>query len=274
MTWYEKGRARRRRAPAGMVAVSAWYEQFFDEFYDETHREIEALSTAREVAGVVAWLDLKPGMRVLDVPCGSGRHAVALAGRGLAVTGLDLSARLLARARSRAGEDGVAVEWVQGDMRRIPWTGRFDAVVNLFNSFGYFGDHEDRLALFGMVGALRPGGRLLLDLPDRDAYVHQVPPAYWDETDTHWVLCSFRFDARTGTAVTDYTYVPKGGGVPEHRQTRVRWYTMPEVAAWLDEAGARVEAVYGDWDGSPFGADGPRMIIIARRDAGGSPSRA
>ena len=262
------------RAAAGMVPVSGWYAHFFDERYDETHREIEALTTAGEVAGVTAWLDLRPGMRVLDVPCGAGRHAVELAARGIEVTGLDLSERMLARARDRAARRGVTVEWVQGDMREIPWVDRFDAVINLFNSFGYFGDDGDRRALTGMVRALRPGGRQLLDLPNRDCYVNQVPPSYWDETSTHWVLCAFRFDARTGTAVIDYTFVPKGGGVPEHRETRMRWYTLPELEAWLREAGAAVEAVYGDWDGSPFEGDSPRMIIIAGREAGGSPAPA
>jgi len=252
---------------------SEWFREFFDEFYDDTHREIEDLTTGIEVAGVVAWLDLAPGSRVLDVPCGSGRHAVELAARGMDVTGFDLSPRMLERAQARARSRGVTVRWVLGDMRRLPFEGAFDAVVNLFNSFGYFGDEEDRRALAGMVAALRPGGRLLLDLPNRDAYVSQVPPAYWDETPTHWVLCSFRFDSGTGTAVTDYTYVPKAGGPPQYRQTRVRWYTLPEIHAWLKEAGAAVTAVYGSWDAEPFDVDTPRMIVIARRDAGGSPTR-
>jgi len=222
-----------------------WYAEFFDAFYDETHAEIEALTTGREVAGVVTWLDLRPGERVLDVPCGSGRHAVELAARGLQVTGLDLSERMLGRARGRARARGVDVEFVQGDMRGIPWRGAFDAVVNLFNSFGYLGDEDDRRSLHGMVGALRAGGRLLLDLPNRDHYVNQVLPSYWDETATHWVLCAFRFDSRRGVAVTDYTYVPKGGGPPEHHRTRVRCYTLPEIEAWLTGAGAAVTAVYG-----------------------------
>lgn len=249
--------------------MSAWYDRFFDERYDELHREIEALTTPVEVAALVRWLDLEAGLKVLDVPCGSGRHAVELAARGLAVTGLDRSARMLDRARQRARGRGVEVEWVQGDMRQIPWRRRFDLVLNMFNSFGYFGPEGDRKALEAMVDALRPGGRLLLDLPNRDHYVNQVPPSYWDETATHWVLCAFRFDPRTSTAETDYTFVPKGGGTPEHRQTRVRWYTLPELEGWLAAAGAHVETVYGGWDDSPFELDSPRMIIVARRDAGG-----
>lgn len=240
-----------------------WFDLFFDERYDELHREIEATTTAGEVAQVYKWLNLSPGMSVLDVPCGGGRHTVSLAKRGLLATGLDRSARMLARAQRLAAEHGVQVDFVRGDMRNILWQNRFDAVVNLFNSFGYFDRLGDQQALTGMVTALRPRGRLLLDLPNRDYYCGQVPPAYWTETTACWVLCSFRFDSRTGVAETDYIFVPKAGGTPDYRQTRVRWYTLPEIEALLETAGAHVEAVLGDWSGNAFDLDTPRMIVIA-----------
>ncbi|HEU4643759.1 MAG TPA: class I SAM-dependent methyltransferase, partial [Gemmatimonadaceae bacterium] len=88
-------------------------------------------------------LGLPVGARILDVPCGQGRHAHLLAENGFDVTGLDYSAYLLARAKERG--TGPSLRYVRGDMRRLPprWTGRFDALVNLFTSFGFFLDPAD-----------------------------------------------------------------------------------------------------------------------------------
>ena len=88
----------------------------------------------------MSFLALPPEGRILDLACGYGRIAVPLARRGFQVTGLDLSKPLLAIARERAAQAGVTVEWRRADMRDIPseWSGQFDAVISIWNSFGYF----------------------------------------------------------------------------------------------------------------------------------------
>ena len=111
-------------------------------------------------------LALPSGARVLDVPCGQGRHAHLLAEAGFRVDGLDYSAHLLARARDRG--TGPTLRYTRGDMRQLParWTGRFDAVVNLFTSFGFFTDPDDDARV------VREFARVLA--PRGEAYV-QVP---------------------------------------------------------------------------------------------------
>src|SRR5262249_6488444 len=96
-------------------------------------------------------LDLRPGMSVLDLACGHGDLANALAARDCRVTGLDSSTVFLDRARTDAAAAGVDVEYVAGDMRAIPWTGRFDRVVNWSTAFGYFDDATNRAVLDGIV---------------------------------------------------------------------------------------------------------------------------
>ena len=119
-----------------------------------------------EAAAELAWLllDLRPGMSVLDLACGHGDLANRLATRGCRVTGLDSSAVFLDRARADAAAAGISVEYVAGDMRQMPWTGRFDRVINWSTAFGYFDDTTNRAVLDGIVRALRPGGRLGMDL--------------------------------------------------------------------------------------------------------------
>jgi SAM-dependent methyltransferase len=97
-------------------------------------------------AAELAWrlLDLRPGMSVLDLACGHGELANRLAARGCRVTGIDSSAVFLDRARADAAAAGVSVEYVAGDMRQIPWTGRFDWVINWSTAFRYFDDTTNR----------------------------------------------------------------------------------------------------------------------------------
>lgn len=250
--------------------MTPWYATFFDHLYRQLHRDYEHEATPHESSGTLRFLDLPPGASILDVPCGTGRHAVEFAAAGLRVTGVDLSEETLALARRRALQAGVEVEWVCRDMRDLPWQGRFNGVACLFHSFGYLGQEGDAQALAAMVRALKPGGRLLLDLPNRDYYVDSVPPSFWQETGSHWVLCSFRFDPLEGVAHTDYILVPKGGGEPETRVSSVRWYTLPELRGLLAAAGAALEEVYGEWDGRPVTGDAPKLIALARRREGRS----
>src|SRR6266542_3005848 len=115
-------------------------EAAFDEDYLYFYEELLTPErTAAEVDLVWKLLELEPGLELLDLACGHGRIANPLAERGVRVTGLDATPFFLELARADAAERGVEVEYVEGDMRSIPWSGRFDRVLNWFTSFGYFG---------------------------------------------------------------------------------------------------------------------------------------
>src|SRR5215472_10992752 len=113
-----------------------------------------------EAGAELAWrlAGLRPGMSVLDLACGHGELANRLAARGCQVTGLDSSAVFLDRARADAAAAGVSADYVAGDMRQLPWTGRFDRVLNWPTAFGYFDDTTNRAVLDGIARALRPAG--------------------------------------------------------------------------------------------------------------------
>ncbi len=110
--------------------------------------------TDQEVAFLMEVLDLQPGMRVLDVGCGPGRHAHALARRGVRVVGVDIAAAFLAAAGS-----GM---WVRADARRLPFVpGGFDAAISLCQGgFGLLGGYDDQLVLNGLAQAVKKGGRV------------------------------------------------------------------------------------------------------------------
>jgi SAM-dependent methyltransferase len=126
--------------PEGAVRDEPGFDAqgLFDEDY--LHFYAGALGDERsdaETELLCRLLELQPGMEVLDLACGHGRIVNRLAARGCRVTGLDATPLLLDRARRDATDRGIAVEYVQGDMRTLPWTGRFDRVVSWFTTFGY-----------------------------------------------------------------------------------------------------------------------------------------
>lgn len=169
-----------------------WWQRLFDEVYLITDaRSVcnEGL-TRREVDFLEAHLALGKSDRILDLCGGHGRHSLELARRGYgSATVLDYSGYLVRLGKARAAELGLPVGFVQADARRTGLAdGRFDFVLVMANSFGYFPDDRDNLQILCEAFRLcRPGGTLLLDLLDSSYVVEQFRPvsehrATWDIT--------------------------------------------------------------------------------------------
>jgi SAM-dependent methyltransferase len=225
---------------------------------------VPGTDSAGEAVAEVVWrlLDLRPEMSVLDVGCGHGDLANRLAARGCRVTGLDSSAVFLDRARADAAAAGVSVEYVAGDMRELPWTGRFDRVTNWSTAFGYFDDATNRAVLEGIVRALRPGGRLAMDLDNLTKFLASYAPSrvVAAREDGDMLVDRYHLDALTGRFEAERTVVRDG------RARRLnfvkRLFGFPEIRDWLLAAGFAAVNGYGE-DGRPLTADHNRMIVVA-----------
>jgi len=159
-----------------------WYRTFFTELSNEFWRgAVPAEATEAEVDFVERHLGLKPGSRIVDVPCGSGRHTLTLASRGHLVTGVDISTEAIGYAERAAADAGLAVDLSVGEMRDIPRDGRFDAAICLGNSFGYFDLADTTAVLAALAGAVRPGGGLVIDY---GAVAESVLPGFTGGEDT------------------------------------------------------------------------------------------
>src|SRR2546428_7126227 len=124
-------------------ATPDWWQTGFGPSYLALYDDFLAERTPVEVDQIEALLQLHPPRRILDLPCGQGRHAIELARRGYDVTGADLSPFLLNIADKRARAARVGVRWLTGDMRQVIAGERFAVVLNLFTSLGYFADEAD-----------------------------------------------------------------------------------------------------------------------------------
>ena len=190
----------------------SWVEKLFDSGlfereYVETFENDE--KTAREADFIAATLGLGPSDSVLDLACGVGRHAFALAGRVGRVVAFDRTTRFLERGRRHAEEAGVTnVEFVEGDMRALDYDGEFDAAYNYFTSWGYYSREENLDCLARARRALKPGGLFLLETINRAALLGRFMPRSWQETpDGTVVLMENELDLAEGRMISRRTYL-------------------------------------------------------------------
>lgn len=224
----------------------------------------ERLDARGDAEAELIWrlLELEPGMEVLDLACGHGRIANALATRGCRVTGLDATPLFLDLARRDATARGVTVTYVEGDMRALPWTERFDRVINWFTAFGYFDDAGNRLVLTEVARVLKPGGRFALEMNHRDGLLGQFQPVGVNERDGDLLIDQRRFEPLTGRMVMRRTVIRDGR--VRHVPYFTRMFTFTELRDWLLDAGFSSVAGYGE-DGGPLALESRRMVTVARR---------
>jgi len=243
-----------------------WYRTFFTELPNEFWRSaVSAEATEAEVDFVERRLGLKPGSRIVDVPCGSGRHTLALAGRGHLVTGVDISSEAIGYAERAAADAGLAVDLSVGEMRDIPRDGRFDAAICLGNSFGYFDLADTRAIIAALATTVRPGGGLVIDY---GAVAECLLPGFTGGEDTMSaggidVLASREYDVLTSRLITTYEF---SRGTERVRVSAPYYlYTNAHLTALLTEAGFTDIERFGTVDGQPFTFGDRRMLLVARR---------
>jgi len=251
-----------------MTRVAPWYESFFDDRYLRFYPALQERPVAtEEAAHVMRILGLSSGQRVLDLGCGTGRHSVAFAELGLEVIGLDLSEPLLEQARETAARANVDVRWLQRDMRDLEDLDPVDACVSLYTAFGFFGDAEDAEVLRQVTGALKPGGRFLLDITNFLGYLRRFPHEVWKETPTMVTRERNRYDPLSGVLSTRRTLFVKEGETVELPESHVRAYLPHEIRAMLRRVGLVVEDISGTLAPASFfsWADSPNLVCRCRR---------
>jgi cyclopropane fatty-acyl-phospholipid synthase-like methyltransferase len=246
--------------------LNDWYETFFTELPNEFWRRAAGPEmTAADVAFVESRLRLPAGARILDVPCGSGRHTLALAAAGYRVTGIDISAEAIEHARRAAVAAGLEVELTVADMRRVPRTGDFDAALCLGNSFGYLGTAGLREFIAALGAAVRPGGGLVVDFNAAAESILTGPIG---------APRQMRTGDLTVEAVTDYdlpasrllsTYTFRRGTEVLTATAVHHVYTTGHLADLLDEGGFTVVGRFADPDGTPYTLGAGRLLLVAER---------
>lgn len=287
-----------------MAEPHPWHEdpQFWEAFRDYLFPPEKVEEEAPEqVDQLLAFLDIDPdsGARVLDIPCGVGRHAVELAARGFDVTGVDATEEYLDAARERAREasaeadveiangdveeadadaeeangdteeadadaEQADVEFVHADMREFRRPEEFDAIFNLYTSFGYFEDRtDDERTAQNFYDSLKPGGTLVMSLTSKEVLAGKFEERTWGERDGAYVLEEHEVTDNWSWMENRWIVVEDG----EVREFTVshRLYSAYELSELLEGVGFSDVAVYGDLDGSEYDENANRLVVVARK---------
>jgi len=243
--------------------MAEWFEDFFDRFYGEVLSQIDDSRTQDDARCIKRLLRLRKGHRVLDIPCGKGRVGLALAQRGLIMTGVDLSAPYLRWARRKAREAGLAVRFVRGDMRQIRFHGEFDAAFTWWGSLGYFSDDDNLKFCQRVRAALRSGGRFLVQGLNKTYLVSHLRARHESDFGEWHIVQRDRFDAKTSRLLSTLTRTMRAH--TERRRICMKIYDGKTLRDLLGAAGFRGIPLYGRPPLGRFTRHSRRLIAVAQR---------
>jgi len=236
-------------------AQSNWWDTFFEGpavalwlgAISPTQTELEAERLMELVA-------IPQPAKLLDVPCGAGRIALALARRGYRMTAVDWSGEFLNHAR--LADINGSVSWERRDMRDLPWPAQFDGAVCVGNSFGYLDDDGNAAFLRAVRATLRPGARFVLETPMvlENLLSHLQQRPWWKAGDIH-LLVDNHYDGATGRLEIEYTFVSNGDVVV--RRGSHRAYAYRELVQLIRAAGFEVELA------EPWTREAHNLMFIA-----------
>ncbi|UCC78538.1 MAG: methyltransferase domain-containing protein [Candidatus Zixiibacteriota bacterium] len=242
---------------------SGWWDDFFPAFRP-FFGLISQKQTNAQVRYITNKLDLKPGRKFLDCPCGIGRISLPLAKMGIKVTGVDITQPYLDELSKKADRRSLKINVARADMRRINFDSEFDAGGNLGGSFGYFEKGSDnRLVLKKMYRALRPGGKFMIQVINRDWIMANYQPRDWQEIAGVKSMEERHFDYRTSINYGKWHFIKDGK--EENFKLIVRIYSFHELIAMFKSVGFADIEGYGSTKEEPISRDKQMMYIIGTK---------
>lgn len=253
-----------------MKTHTPWYSDetgFFGPGYlKEYEKYLTEERTEAEVDFLEKTIPLNFGDKILDCPCGHGRHSIELAKRGYKITGQDINATFLRKATKSARHLNLSVRWIKGDMREIRFEEKFDATICLFSSFGYLeNDEEHQKTLKQIAKALKRGGRFVLDVINRDRFIITYQKHTCKQlADGSIIVIEHNFDHATGRNFEKRIRIWKNGKREEVSHF-VRMFTLPELISMLKKVDLITRETYGDFNTSPITFQSKRYILVAEK---------
>jgi ubiquinone/menaquinone biosynthesis C-methylase UbiE len=248
-----------------------WRDRYYERGYLKRWR-LSPPDEARSerAAQLLALADVPPTARVLDLGCGHGADALALAERGAEVVALDASNALLARAQAHARGRSYSVHWVRGDMGAIPFTRHFDVVL-ILSAFGYFEMKEKDaglLLLREVARVLRAEGRLVLGNPNATRIRSDFKTFIREERNGRTIDLYSTLDEK-GHWLDQRVVIGDHEGIEEYHR-RQRLFSADELEGLLHEAGFIGVKHFSSSEGAPFDRHvSPSLITVCQTASAG-----
>jgi 2-polyprenyl-3-methyl-5-hydroxy-6-metoxy-1,4-benzoquinol methylase len=245
-----------------------WCKDFFHGVTLDLWRDcVPPEQTRGEVEFLIEELIIQPGARILDVPCGNGRHSLELARRGFQTTGIDLAEDFINEARKAAADIPDAVtDWTLGDMRDIEGEGVFDGAFCQGNSFGYLDAEGMDQFLAAVARSLKPAARFIVETgAAAESLLPKLPGREWYEVGNIIMALENRYLAEESCLETEYTFIREG--ITEKRHSLHWVYTAGEIRRMLQRAGFKVLSMYGSAERNSFEVGSLELIVVAEKAA-------
>lgn len=241
--------------------VQDWQLEFFRGVaLDLWRRAMTPQQTAAEIDFLAKTFGVNAPARILDVPCGNGRHSIGLARRGHRVTGVDLSQEFIAEAESSSRP--LPVSWICADMRQLPWSEEFDGAFCFGNSFGYLSPEEAPQFLLAISRTLKRGSRFVLETGmAAESILPNLQPVRWYKVDDIYMLSANKYHAREARLDIEYTFIRDGQ--VDVRPSSSYVLTVNQICRMHSDVGLDVTELLGSVAGEAYGLNSGRLISVA-----------
>lgn len=241
-----------------------WFANFFTGLWVEVQVRLWTFeSSAEQVDFIERVLKLPAGAKILDIPCGTGRHSLELARRGYRVTAVDHSEQLMYFGKKIAKKENLKITWVKSDMRDIDFKDEFDAVICMWGSFGFFDDNDNLLFLKKASQALKKTGKFLMDTHTLETLYPRLRRRLWNKVDDIYVLQDIELNIETQRVETTWTLIR--GEVQEERFSSIKIYSYAEILKMAKIAGFNEFEAYGSMELESFGLGSRRLFFVAKK---------
>jgi SAM-dependent methyltransferase len=244
---------------------------FSDEWFWKTYGPImfddqRLKNSVYEVERIMDLCGIKKNDHVLDCCCGLGRHSLELAQKGCRVSGLDLSQGYLDLARAEAEKRSLKVDFIHKDARTIDYENQFDAIINMFTSFGYFDDPDEDLELLRKLHrALKPGASLFMEMMGKEILARDFEERTWFEREGIKIMLEYSVDLNWTELCNRWLFY-KDDVMTEYSFSH-RIFSASEMADMLWKAGFSTIEIFGSFEKDLYDHNAKNLILIAHKDA-------
>ncbi|PSG98830.1 MAG: hypothetical protein BRC29_01745 [Nanohaloarchaea archaeon SW_7_43_1] len=237
-------------------------EEFWMEFKNLLFAEEKLESSKEEIEKIIDLADLEAGMKVLDMPCGVGRHSIELQKKGFEVVGVDKTTDYIEDAK--AEDESGNIEFIREDMKDFGRENSFDVVINWWNSFGYFEDREDdRQMLENIHTSLKDRGVLVMDYYGKEIAAMRDLSHHWSEQDGIYNMEKAR--PKNNWKKVENTWIKVENGETAEYTWEQRLYAASELEQMLKQVGFSEVDFYGNVEGEDFDDEADRLIVLAKK---------
>ncbi|MDR2122337.1 MAG: methyltransferase domain-containing protein [Flavobacteriaceae bacterium] len=235
-----------------------WFAEWFNTpYYHILYKNRDDSEAQEFITNLVKYLSIPAESKILDLACGKGRHSIFLNRLGYDVTGVDLASQSIESAKKYENE---RLKFFVGDMRKVNFPHEFDAVFNLFTSFGYFNEEEDNLNVYRAVSEqLKKNGIFVMDFMNAFLTEHNLVEK--EDKEAGGILFHLHRRIEEGFIIKDINFNDKGKSF--HYQERVRSLKPDYFEQLGNKVGFFLKNVFGDYQLNEFNEKhSPRLILI------------